>query len=246
MRGRDALQMFSIDAFKGTDELKMSVLTRTKSHQFVCIESTEKEKRIIFLIQVEKDQTNNSVLLVSGEYETAGFQLNNLIAFFKGQVEADEKAFKRGIIQEPIYETLRIVSKFIENRNTQFSITFTGKRWLVYHNTMTEHMITVNPKDGWFMLDNSKTKYDEYMPTVSNENLCLLDISADRLSSEFETVIKSDKIKETWRDCELAIYLGRNVINILCGRGEETKKRKIINKVGNDITVQEDPIDLTN
>lgn len=211
--------------------------------------SIGKEKRNIFLIQNEKDQANDSVLLFSGEYESTGLEVNDIIKFFEGQIEADEKAFKSGIIQEPIYVTLRTVLKFIENRNKHFSITFTGERCLVYHNKKTEHMITVNPKDGWFMLDNSKTKYDEYMPTVSKENLCLLDISkgqrltfSDRLNREFETVIKSDKIKETWMDCELTIYLGRNVINILCGRGEETQKRKIINKVGNDITVQEDPI----
>lgn len=255
VRDKYASKIHSKDAFKGegTKELELgrADITRTKSHHFVCIESIENEMKNIFLIQEEEtDQANDSVLLFSGECKTSGLQLESLLDFFNEQIEADEKAFKRGIIQDPIYEMLLIVSKFIGNRKKAFTIKFTGKRCIVYHNEMTEHVITVNPKDGWFMLDNSETKYNEYIPTMSKTNLILefqrkqLFKSADSLNNDLSTVFNSDVINETWHDCELTIYSGRNEINILCGRGEEGQNRKIINQCGDKITVQENPIKI--
>lgn len=217
--------------------------TDTETYKVYCIHSPDKESSITYLLnKKEPREEKQCMLLVDGSIETNDLDFNSLNDFFQRQIEADKKAFKCGRIRYPIYEMLSTVSKFIKLRKTVYSVNFTGERKVSYQNTcVAEHKIEVNPEKGFFKLDNSDKKYIEYLPEVSVENL--LDIRekcykfADRPNKILASIF--DKIEETWKNCEVTVFIDRHEIGvILIGRGEEEthETRQIINYVDGVVT----------
>lgn len=222
--------------------------TQLETYQVVSIDFQHKKTRNTFLLNVKKQST----LLINGEIETTSFDLSCLNEFFQRQIVADKKAFKQGRICYPIYKMLRTVSKIITHRRKVYSVTFTGKRRISYHHRPNADTINFNLEDGCFRLNESPTKYMEYMQDFSKNNLLnvrknnCFPFADKKINSDLATVLDSDKIKETWRNCEVTIYLDSKVVNILCGKGEKTKNRILINKAGKDINIVENPCTIPN
>lgn len=237
-----------IKSKEGDDKRKFRELGYIKINPYyvVHIESKEEEKRKTFLIkdEIEEKERERFILLINGEFETTDHDLAHLTNFLNLQAKDDEFAFKRGLIRYPIYEMLHTVSEIIQHRRIAYTINFTGKRKLTYRNYTSDNKITVNPEDGWFKINDVETKYNGYLPTATKEDLCKFRrekcfLFSDRLERNLATVLDSVQIKDTWKDCELQIYLDRKIVNLLCGRGEEKKTRNIIiNKVGDKIAIQ--------
>lgn len=234
---------------KGSHSLSADIApTDTESYEVVCVHSPNKKTNVTYLLNMketkEEKEEKQCMLLIDGSIETNDFDSNSLDDFFQGQIEADKKAFKYGRIYYPIYEMLSTVSKLIKHRKTVYSVLFTGKRKVSYQNSFcAEHTIQVNPEDGCFMINDSDTKYIEYLPSVSVDNLW--DIRkekcykfADRPNMKLAKILDSGIIVKAWNDCEVTVYIDRIQIgNILIGLGEETeKKRKVLNYVDGEIT----------
>lgn len=227
--------------------------TELGNHNVFAIDFPYGEKRNIFLFlkEEEKDEEEQKkeycVLLISGETKINEFEPFD--EFLIGQIKADEKAFKCGLIWYPVYEMLRTVLKLINDRREAYSITVTGKRELFYCNdNARDRMIRVNLEEGTFTVNESES-YIDYMPTLNRENLReLIEHKcynfADKLNLDLAFAVNKPKTEETETDCEILVYLGLKQKFILCGRGNETKKLYIFNKVNDDVNVQKSPFPI--
>lgn len=225
--------------------MKRSPDTQLGNHDVFVIDFPDEKKRNIFLFLEEEEK--NCVLLISGE--TKAGELEQFNEFLMGQIKADEKAFKCGLICYPVYEMLHAVSKLIMDRREAYSITITGKRELFYCNDNAgDNMIRVNLEEGSFTVNTSES-YIDYMPTLNQENLCGLIKDkcynfADGLNLDLALAVDYPKIEETVTDREIIVYLGLKEKRILCGRKNVKNKPYIINKVKDDVNVQKSPIPI--
>lgn len=218
----------------------------TKTFNIVCIESPNKKERKLYLLR-EKEPYTQSVLLLEGSIETYDIDCSELVNIFNGQIEADEKAFKQGLIRYPIYELLSTVSKLIKHRNKKYSVIFEGKRNLSYKNSgSADNTIRVNLERGCFRLNDSDTEYTAYMPAVNDENL--LDLRkktcytfADSLNIRLAKLLQLNVIDKSMDNREVTIYIDRDYVStILIGQGEGERQRKIINYVNGQHDVKDE------